>query len=266
VKTGVRGIAHFAPLLLASLLLHLAVILVATGAGKRDAARQQLSLNMVVEYLEDVNRREVLPYKEIQRHVTAPGPKQVVTQSEETAPIHYPVPIPVTGPPVPQNALWSGVPPDAKAKPVENPGQRISSNVNAPSAGANSAAVTGRQVAAPPGLTRRNSDTASTPTQTSLQRRNSYQSEIKRLIEDHKEYPIAARKSGREGGCQRRFVLDRNGSLKRVEALSSCGHIFLDEAATRAITAVGKFPPLPTDFKEPEEAFTITMTFTLARQ
>jgi len=92
-----------------------------------------------------------------------------------------------------------------------------------------------------------------------------YQSQLKRLIEAHKVYPLAARRSGREGSCLRRFTLGRNGAVKRVDAVSSCGHPFLDEAATSAITAVGTFPPLPDVFAGTEEAFTITMTFTLAR-
>ena len=103
-------------------------------------------------------------------------------------------------------------------------------------------------------------------TRGSLQRRAAYQETLKRLIEAHKEYPFAARRLRQEGSCQRRFILSRSGSVKRIEALTSCGYILLNEAATSAITAVGTFPPLPDDFKGAEETFTITMTFTLARQ
>ena len=103
-------------------------------------------------------------------------------------------------------------------------------------------------------------------TDASSERRNTYQALLKKIIEEHKGYPLAARRLGREGSCQRRFVLGRNGSLKKVEALSSCGHDFLDEAATYAIISSGTFPPLTDDFKGSEQAFTITMTFTLARQ
>jgi TonB family protein len=95
-------------------------------------------------------------------------------------------------------------------------------------------------------------------------RRGLYQAQLKKLVEAHKEYPVSARKLGREGSCLRRFVLGRDGALQRVESLSSCGHPFLDGAATRAITAVGKFPPLPEDFGGAAESFTVTMTFTLA--
>ena len=93
--------------------------------------------------------------------------------------------------------------------------------------------------------------------------RGAYQAKLKSLVEAHKEYPLAARRSGREGSCQRRFVLGRDGSLKRVESLSSCGHPFLDSAATQAIIGVGTFPPLPEEYSGAEERFTITITFTL---
>ncbi|GFO59302.1 hypothetical protein GMST_16270 [Geomonas silvestris] len=95
-------------------------------------------------------------------------------------------------------------------------------------------------------------------------RRGSYQGQVKALIEAHKKYPVAARKLGREGRCERRLVLARDGSLKQVETVSSCGHPFLDAAATRAITDVGKFPPLPDEFGAPQESFTVTMSFSLS--
>ena len=93
--------------------------------------------------------------------------------------------------------------------------------------------------------------------------RGNYQALLKRLVEAHKEYPLAARKSGREGSCRRRFLLRRDGSLQQVESLSSCGHPFLDAAATRAISSVGAFPPVPAELS-PEEPFEVTITFALA--
>lgn len=97
----------------------------------------------------------------------------------------------------------------------------------------------------------------------SLQRRSAYQDLIKKIIEAHKEYPLASRKTRQEGSCKRRFVLTRSGAIKKLEVVSSCGHGFLDEAATHAITSVGVFPPLPDDFRGGEETFTVTITFTL---
>lgn len=89
---------------------------------------------------------------------------------------------------------------------------------------------------------------------------------VKDLVEAHKVYPLAARRSGRQGSCERRFVLARDGSLRRVETVTSCGHPFLDGAATRAITGVGKFPPFPEDFPGAEETFSTIFTFHLSER
>ena len=114
-----------------------------------------------------------------------------------------------------------------------------------------------------PGVSRGNGASPAGETDGSSKRRNTYQALLKSIIEAHKRYPLAARKSGREGTCKRRFVLGRNGSLKNVESLSSCGHAFLDESATRAITEVSSFPPLPDEFMGTEATFTIDITFKL---
>ena len=100
----------------------------------------------------------------------------------------------------------------------------------------------------------------------SLQRRAAYLAQLKGLIEAHKEYPLAARRSRQEGSCLRGFDIDRSGALRKVVALSSCGHEFLDAAATRAITSIGTFPPLPDAIREAEATFTVTITFTFEAQ
>lgn len=106
----------------------------------------------------------------------------------------------------------------------------------------------------------------SASTGASLQRRAAYQALLKRVIEAHKEYPLAARRARQEGNCWRRFTISRSGTLRKVESLSSCGYEYLDEAATRAITAVGKFPPLPDEIKGAEATFSVPIKFTLTEE
>jgi periplasmic protein TonB len=96
--------------------------------------------------------------------------------------------------------------------------------------------------------------------------RQPYQARLESLVAAHQKYPLAARKLGREGSCRRLIVLDRDGTLKRVEELSSCGHPFLDSAATRAITDVGRFPPFPKEYQGNEGKFSITIGITLAER
>jgi periplasmic protein TonB len=97
-------------------------------------------------------------------------------------------------------------------------------------------------------------------------RKEAYQVTLKRLIEAHKEYPLASRRKKEQGSCERRFVLSRNGNLKQVEALTHCDHPFLDDAATRAIVSVGKFPPLPEEFEGSEASFSIKISFNLTKK
>jgi periplasmic protein TonB len=98
---------------------------------------------------------------------------------------------------------------------------------------------------------------------TGTPQRGAYQQQLKSLIESHKKYPLAARRSRQEGSCVRRFSLGRDGTLRSVESVTSCGHPFLDGAATSAVTSVRIFPPLPDEFGA-EESFSVTIIFTLA--
>lgn len=250
------GIARLAPILFASLLLHLAVIIAVTGIGGKDGSQRHTPLNMVVDYLEQRGDQKNQPEPSTVRHVTQSTPRQVVTTSAATTPEPSPRPS------ITELGARSTPMHDASASipAISATGTEMIHGGNAAvkPTGAGPGAVTDR-----PGA--RGNDMAAAGPAVSGQHRAAYQTLLKRLIETHKKYPLAARRSGREGSCQRRFVLGRNGSLKNVEAISSCGHAFLDEAATQAIAAVGTFPPLPDFFKGAEETFTITMTFTLAR-
>lgn len=256
MKSDCGGIGRFAPLLLASLLLHLAVIMMATT----NAAKQYVSPSMVVEYLDRASHPGDPPHQKLQQ-VTPKPPERSATHSAAT----MPAPAPVAEPAVLTHKPMGEVTATVNRTPAENRGVRSGRDAVASPAGAVPGSGSQQQVPAGPESIQRTSDAAASAQRDSLQRRTSYQAEIKKLIEAHKEYPLAARRSGREGSCQRRFILGRNGTLKNVEVLTSCGHPFLDQAATSAITSVGKFPPLPDDFKGVEEAFAITIKFTLSQ-
>jgi protein TonB len=204
---------------------------------------------MIVEYLVNEKHREEPTYTGSSRSpVQEPKPTQIIAGSAESAPVTVPRQTPETEDIFPKNSSDTAVPKAATSSVA--PGTTVAPG-----------ASTGNQE----GVNLRNSASPLQVSEMSIRHRSEYRALLKRLIEAHKEYPLAARKAGREGGCQRRFVVSRTGRLTRVETVSSCGHAFLDEAATRAITAVGQFPPLPDEFKGSEETFMITMTFTLAR-
>ncbi len=257
---------RFAPILLASLLLHLVIVIAVTDVSRQEDILRRLSQNMVVEYLESGNDIKKQPDMTVPRNVTVPTPKQqpAAPAAREAATAPPLLKNSALRDPVRQNAPLYGAPASSLTVPAEQGGTTAAGNAGASVKGGVSGVISDRHGNTGTGaVLKAGSGMASSA---SLQRRGAYQALLKRLIEAHKEYPLAARRSGREGSCQRRFVISRTGLLKRVESLSSCGNAFLDEAATRAISAVGTFPPLPDDFKDAEEAFIITMTFTLARQ
>ncbi|MDD2852796.1 MAG: TonB family protein [Desulfuromonadaceae bacterium] len=263
MKTGEGGIAGLAPLLLASLLLHLAVLVAAFNPGRQETGLRQMSTNMVVEYLTGGKN-------EVKKQGTAPLQKTLPPVSRRTlahgvmaASVPQPRQIPVAVRSVQQRASPPGVPVTRSAASAGATGLSIGREAETASSGPDPGAVIDRHAADSAIVTQQNNGTASAAS--SPLARVAYQEQLKRLIEAHKEYPLAARRSRREGSCQRQFILDHNGSLKHIESISSCGHPFLDEAATQAIAAVGTFPPLPDVFKGSEETFIITMTFTLAR-
>ena len=318
------GIGIFTPLLLASLLLHL-IVLVAANNGYR----RQLALRpppaIMVDYLLNAEPktehgaktpspgprpRTTGPRADApRRSATGPSPAPPAKASPakaspakasalRSAPAAAPAPaISAEHKPKPASAAAAAPAPVPAAAPVQQAALRDVSRGTAPAAGvvpastvktegaqhapgkgtgataAGAGSGAGSKGVSPAGGGNREGGglgaaQAGRPAATaggSLERRGAYQELLKRLVESHKRYPFAALKARQEGSCGRRFVLSRNGSLKGVEELSTCGHPLLDEAATRAITSVGAFPPFPESFEGAEKSFDITLTFVLAR-
>jgi protein TonB len=290
VKTAGGGIRDFSLLLLASLLLHLVVFTVANGSYRRQLAALRPSQAIMVDYLSSVADRQPPkdsgPNPEHARPQSPIGNPHPATASVRGSAALLPLkfaptageqlPKPTAAAPAPVSvksaaaadasrgmAAIAGAAPISAAQPgnkethVRAPGKTAA----AAGSGGSSPAGAGSREFGGPGATRGNG--AAGAGTVSPQRRVAYQDMLKRLVEEHKDYPFAARRSRQQGSCQRRFVLSRNGSIKQVEELSSCGHSLLDEAATRAITTVGSFPPLPEEVKGAEEAFTVTIKFAL---
>jgi protein TonB len=264
VKPAGGGIRRLAPLLALSLLLHLAVLLAISGSIRQKPADSLPQLPMTVDYV-DSGANLGRPLQNPASRTAAP---------REAAPKSRPVMVPLQGSPVRDSsrviAPISVLPVSTAKKGImemslgKSQGGMETGTGSGGGSKVGSVTAAGHRDGGGPGGLQGNGPPGSTGG--SRQRRAAYQETLKRLIEAHKEYPFAARRLRQEGSCQRRFILSRSGSVKQVEALTSCGYTYLNEAATRAITAVGTFPPLPDDFRGAEEAFTITIIFTLTSQ
>ena len=266
MKSSGAGLMRLVPLLIASLLLHLAFIIAVINSGRQETLLHHISTDMAVEYVagdrNDEKRQDVIPLP----GNLPPEPVPKIVPEVKTRAVPLPEGIPAAVSTVPPTTPVSGSPIAITAGVAANSSLRSGVVSGESPPGTDSGASTARQAAASVRAPDNTTAASSSAESSSLPRRAAYQDLLKRLVEAHKVYPLAARKSHQVGSCQRRFTLDRAGLIKHIETISSCGHVFLDEAATRAIASVGTFPPLPDSFGGVEEAFTITMTFTLARE
>lgn len=272
MKPAGGGIPRLAYLLLVSLLLHLAVIATIVGVTGREAEKHGPAQRLTVEYLESRAKQESRPEeaapqpaKSEPRRAAPPKALSAVPSGAKQRPDTHP-PAPPT-----HDARQGGSPlpkiipllPAEKGDAEMTVGTVGGTGRGGSGAGSGSGVGAGAARGGGTGGTHGGGVTPAS-SQGGVQRRAAYQALLRRLIEAHKEYPLAARKLRQEGSCQRRFTLRRDGSLAKVESLSSCGYTYLDDAATRAITTVGTFPPLPEEFTGAEAAFTIPITFTLS--
>ncbi|WP_224984883.1 energy transducer TonB [Geomonas agri] len=269
--------SRLAPVLLLSLLVHMALLYGARRLTLRHVGVEQAA-DSVVAYLDLCGPTRRSEPAATARGAVAPVaamPRPVAPAAVATPPASA---APFTGAP---KGTSSAVPPAAAAPPgtgassrdavSHSPGNRQAAGHPAEGgAEALGRETAGLRAAAPsPGAMPGAPPVAAAPRAKpgigngAREVRGSYQALLKRLIEARKEYPLAARKSGREGSCRRRFVLRRDGSLQQVETVTSCGHPFLDAAASRAVSSVGTFPPPPAELSL-EEPFEVTISFVLA--
>ncbi|WP_324081768.1 TonB family protein [Geomonas sp.] len=270
-------------LLAGSLLLHLLVILVAVRAAQHGNEKLAANLPLVLEQVELTSLAAPGP-KVVKAAPGAqrggPGVRAVPAASQPLPPAVKPAAPPVVSQPMRQphqdappavqkvSNRAEIISPPALGGVVAAPGGKQAPPATAGGDGRGQAAAGRGGVARPEGgaVASRRSDSGTGPASGGAARRESYQALLKRLIEARKEYPVASRRRHEEGSCQRRFVLGRDGSLKQVEEVTRCGFPFLDEAATKAVASVGKFPPIPEGIEGPEASFTINITFTLANR
>jgi TonB family protein len=89
-----------------------------------------------------------------------------------------------------------------------------------------------------------------------------YVREIKRRIEENWRYPEAAIRARKSGRGVVRFILRRDGSVRRcdITVVSSSGVPILDQFIVHAITFASPFPPLPPSIAP--DAISLSVNFT----
>lgn len=92
---------------------------------------------------------------------------------------------------------------------------------------------------------------------------SAYLAVIRGMIDQRKEYPLMARKGRMEGTVRVRFILDRDGGIRRTEVVQSSGRGLLDRATLQTISRIERFPPLPAAIEGNELSIEVPVSYRL---
>lgn len=114
------------------------------------------------------------------------------------------------------------------------------------------------------------SGTGSSPGTASAARKHNvfegYLALIRTLLEEHKEYPLWARRNNREGTVGLHFVICRDGKVEDLRVVKSSGFSLLDEAAERVVRRISKFPSIPNELAMNRLSLDVPLVFKLVNR
>lgn len=82
-----------------------------------------------------------------------------------------------------------------------------------------------------------------------------YMQRLKQAIESAWRYPADAARRGLQGDLNISFTINKNGTLKAVDVMSTTGQMSLDDAAVSSIKDAAPFWPLPDEWGK--DSFTV---------
>ncbi|WP_029132689.1 energy transducer TonB [Sedimenticola selenatireducens] len=109
-------------------------------------------------------------------------------------------------------------------------------------------------------------DSAESPQQSAKALREierAYMNALVTAIERHKRYPLRARKKGYEGEVLVLFTVLRDGTISEVGIGSSSLRVILDRAASKAVTDLGRFEPIPPQLDRDYWEFRVPIRFAM---
>lgn len=92
---------------------------------------------------------------------------------------------------------------------------------------------------------------------------DNYFARLQAWLEQHKEYPSAARRRRQEGTAVLTFTMNRGGDVMAVRIQRGTGYRALDEEVIRMITRAAPLPPLPDDFAQDKLTLSVPVQFQL---
>lgn len=93
--------------------------------------------------------------------------------------------------------------------------------------------------------------------------RQNYLSLIQQSIEQHKRYPLVARRRHIEGRVNVRFVISPTGLIDKIEIVQSSGQEILDRATLKAVREASPLPPPPAGLFAEDTVMELTIVFKL---
>lgn len=93
-----------------------------------------------------------------------------------------------------------------------------------------------------------------------------YLREIRRLLEQHKDYPWMARQRNLQGVVTLVFSIGSGGQIETYRVSRTSGHDILDGAARETIRRVGKFPAFPAELNRQKLTIEVPLAFRLSEQ
>ena len=79
--------------------------------------------------------------------------------------------------------------------------------------------------------------------------KTAYLKEIRELIEFNKYYPRSAKRMHQRGVVEIEFTIEKSGEISNIAIVKGCKYNILNRAAKRTLEKIGKFKPLPNEFK-----------------
>ncbi|MBI5655662.1 MAG: energy transducer TonB [Geobacter sp.] len=247
-----------------SLCLHLAGAELFTFMEVKSILRHQAQI-ITIELREPERplpeRRAEVPSPPSSRRLSPPLARPVLKPQAVLPPASHPLPRPV---------------PQVREKQAVIPAPATPSTSAAPAAAAQPApAVRPVTTTAPLQTARPETPAQPTAAQTATARtasaaahlrasaHSAYLAVIRGMIDQRKEYPLMARKGRMEGTVRVRFILGRDGGIRRTEVVQSSGRVLLDRATLQTISRIERFPPLPAAIEGNELSIEVPVSYRL---
>ncbi len=99
----------------------------------------------------------------------------------------------------------------------------------------------------------------SSPKQKSI--KNHYLAKVRKMIEQRKKYPKAAKRMRQEGVVKVKFTIGKNGVIRNIRLAGKCSYMKLNKAAMKILKKIRAFAPIPKELSERYLSLTVPIRY-----